>query len=121
MNINKIFYLSTCSTCKELLKEINNLNLFELIDIKKRPISEQELDELYQFTKSYEALFSKKSRNYSSVKESITSDDDYKRLILKDYTFLKRPVVRFEEELFIGGDKTARERIKSRFGKYATF
>ncbi|HRO74693.1 MAG TPA: arsenate reductase family protein [Crocinitomicaceae bacterium] len=116
MNINKIFYLSTCSTCKEILKSIKNLTDFELIDIKKQNISEQELDELYSKTKSYEFLFSKKSRNYSSVKTTIQNDEDFKKLILSDYTFLRRPVICYGNELFVGNDKLTKEKIKEVLG-----
>ena len=116
MNINKIFYLGTCSTCKEILKSIKNPDTFELIDIKKRAITEGELENLYHQTKSYEALFSKKSRNYGAVKESIKSDEDYKKLILSDYTFLKRPVIQYNEKLFIGNEKKTKAEIAEQLG-----
>lgn len=116
MNINKIFYLSTCSTCKEILKEINNLDSFELIDLKKQLINEEELDWLYSKTNSYEALFSKRSRNYSAIKDSLTTDEDYKKAILTDYTFLKRPVIIYNDLLFIGSEKDTKAKIKAVLG-----
>lgn len=111
MNIDKIFYLSTCSTCKEIIKSIKDISTFELIDIKKRVITEEELDLLYKETGSYESIFSKKSRNYTSVKETIQSDVDYRALILKDYTFLKRPVICYGDQLFIGNEKKTKQAI----------
>ena len=116
MNINKIFYLGTCSTCKEILKSIKDLSAFELIDIKKQAITPEELDKLRDQTASYEALFSKKSRSYSAVKNTIKKDTDYKDLILSDYTFLKRPVIQFGDTLFIGNDAKTKENIKELLG-----
>lgn len=116
MNINKIFYLSTCSTCKEILKSIKNLEQFELIDIKTQNISEEELEVLYSKTKSYEALFSKRSRQFSAVKDSIQKDEDYKELILSHYSFLKRPVIIYKDQLFIGNSKETKENIIKTLG-----
>lgn len=116
MNINKIFYLSTCSTCKEIIKLIKDLESFELIDIKKQTISLEELDDLYRKTKSYEALFSKKARNYGAIKSKLQSDEDYKEFILQDYTFLKRPVIIYKDLVFIGNEKATKEKIKAVLG-----
>ena len=55
-------------------------------------------------TDSYESLFSKRARLYKELglKEKIVSEDGYKNYILKHYTFLKRPILVIEQQIFIG-------------------
>jgi len=51
-----------------------------------------------------EALFSKRARKYKELelKEQELTEDAIRNLILREYTFLKRPVLIFEEHIFIG-------------------
>ena len=39
---------------------------------------------------------------------------DYRRLILEEYTFLKRPVIVIDEEVFVGSTKKNIEAAKSK-------
>ncbi len=116
--MKKIFYLSTCDTCKRILKELDLSSEFIKQDIKINPMSENELDELFQFTKSYEALINKRARMYNErgLKNKNLQEVDYKKLLLEHYTFLKRPVLINETEIFIGNNKTvvssAKESLK---------
>ncbi len=112
--MKRFIYLSTCDTCKRIMKqaEINSEN-FELKDIKKTPISEEELDLAFSHTQSYEALFNKRSRKYaqSGLKEKQLKDIDFKQLILDEYTYLKRPVTIVGEKVFVGNSKKEIERL----------
>ena len=76
----------------------------QLKDIKTTPLSAEELDEMRGLAGSYEALFSKRARLYKErgLKNQNLSEDDFRRLILEHYTFLKRPVMLFKGEIFIG-------------------
>ena len=58
-------------------------------------------------TGSYEALFSKRAQLYRQrgLNEQTLSEDDYKKLILEHYTFLKRPVMIVEDTIFVGNSK----------------
>lgn len=102
--MNKIFYLSTCDTSKRILKELEPLNEVHLIDIKTNPITADQLQEMKNLAGSYEVLFSKRARLYKErgLKDLSLSEDDYKNLILEHYTFLKRPVMIFGGEIFVG-------------------
>jgi len=73
-------------------------------DIRENPITEQELEELHSLSGSYEALFSKKAQLYKSLdlKNTTLTEDDYKKYILEHYTFLSRPVILLNGEIFIG-------------------
>lgn len=103
----KIYHLATCSTCQRILKEIPNLNRFELQDIKTQPITAKQLDEMKKMAGSYEALFSKIAMKYRSMglNEMELTEKDYRKYILEEYTFLKRPVMIIGEQLFIGNSK----------------
>ena len=53
---------------------------------------------------SYEALFSRRALKYRELglNEKTLSEKEYKKYILKEYTFLKRPVMIFNDQIFIG-------------------
>lgn len=103
----KIYHLSTCDTCKRILKELQPLKDVELQDIKTDAITEEQLEEMHQMAGSYEALFSKRARLYrqKGLHEKNLSETDYKKYLLEHYTFLKRPVIVIEDEIFIGNSK----------------
>lgn len=105
--MKKIYYLSTCDTCKRILTELDAPATFELQDIKEQPLTAGELEHLKGLAGSYENLFSKRARLYKerNLKEKDLSEEDFKNLLLEHYTFLKRPVIVNEEEIFIGNSK----------------
>lgn len=115
--MNKIYYLSTCDTCKRILKELEPLEGIALQDIKTSPITEEQIEHLFEMSGSYEALFSKRARMYKerNLKDQSLGENDFKNLILEHYTFLKRPVMVFDGEIFIGNSKktvqAAREKL----------
>ncbi len=105
--MKKIYHLSTCSTCQRILKELQPLEGFTLQDIKTEPITQKQLEEMRELTDSYTSLFSKRAMLFRQrgLHEQNLGEEDYKNLILDHYTFLKRPVVLFNESIFIGNSK----------------
>ena len=101
------FYLSSCDTCKRIIKTLNLDASITQVDIKKNPLTASQLDELYSLTQSYEALFSKRAQLYKQrdLKNQTLEDTDYRSLLLEHYTFLKRPVLVYDEHIFIGNSK----------------
>lgn len=89
------------------MKELDLPSDVELIDIKKTPITGEELDFLKQHTGSYEALLNKRSQLYKQrgLKDQSLEENDYRDLILEHYTFLKRPVFVTGESVFAGNSK----------------
>lgn len=112
--MKKIYHLSTCSTCQRIIKELQPLNYFKLQDIKSEPITESQLEQMHSLSNSYEALFSKRAILYRerNLKEQSLTEDDYKTLILEQYTFLKRPVILMDDQIFIGNSKKVVEAAK---------
>lgn len=105
--MKKIFHLSTCNTCQRIIGELNYNNDFELQNIKEQHVTPTELAAMYEKTGSYEALFNRRARKYRAegLHEKDLSEHDYKDLILNEYTFLKRPVVWIDDEVFVGNSK----------------
>ena len=113
--MKKAYHLSTCDTCKRILKELDLPDDFELQDIKNEAISKEQLEQMHELAGSYESLFSKRARLYKErdLKNKSLEETDYKELILEHYTFLKRPVIINGDEIFIGNSKKTVEAAKS--------
>jgi arsenate reductase-like glutaredoxin family protein len=111
--MKKIYYLKTCDTCRRILKEMDTSE-YILQEIKTEPITVAQLEELHALTKSYEVLFSKRAKKYKQMdlKSQILTEKDYRQLILDEYTFLKRPVIVNENNVFIGNTKKLATFIK---------
>ena len=106
--MNKIFYLESCSTCQRIIKELGiTADNFEMHEIKSTPMSEGDVDAMKDKAGSYEALFSRRAMKYREMglHEQNLSEKDYRKLILEEYTFLKRPVIWIGDELFVGNTK----------------
>ena len=112
--MKKIYHLKTCDTCRRIVKETNTED-FILQEIKSESITVQQLEEMYTLTKSYEALFSKRSKKYTAMdlKNQNLSEKDMKQLILEEYTFLKRPVIIVNDKIFVGNAKKTIDALKA--------
>ena len=115
--MKKVYFLQTCDTCRRILKEIN-LEGLDKHEIKANPVTVSQLEEMYYFSNSYEALFNKRAKKYKSMglKNEVITEDDYRQFILEEYTFLKRPVFLVENDIFIGNSKKEIDRLKEKIG-----
>jgi arsenate reductase len=110
--MKKVYFLSTCSTCQKIIKETGlEKKGFVFQNIKTDPITEAQLDEMKKIIGSYEALFSRKSLKYRSMglKDKKLTENDFRDLILQEYTFLKRPVIISGKKIFSGSEKRTLE------------
>ena len=105
--MKRIYHLSSCSTCKRIINEINPDSTLELVDIKVQNIDASTLDWIKSKVGSYEALFSKKAQKYrlQGLHEKQLSEADFRSLLLEEYTFLKRPFCINGENVTIGNTK----------------
>lgn len=112
--MKKIYFLATCSTCIRIVKELNIDSSWEQQDIKTEKITSAQIEEMQNLSGSYDSLFSRRAMKYKSMglKEKTLSEQDYKDLILEEYTFLKRPVIILGEKIFIGNSKQVVEAVK---------
>lgn len=102
--MKKIYYLSTCDTCRRILREIAPGPDTEMQDLGAAPLSPEQLAGLHRLAGSYEALLNKRARLFTqrNLKDQMLGEADFKALLLEHYTFLKRPVILAGEQLFIG-------------------
>ena len=113
-SMKKVYHLSTCSTCQRIIKELGIGSEFEYQDIKTEKITPAQLDELKKLAGSYEALFSRVAMKYKALglKDKNLGEKDYRRYILEEYTFLKRPVFLIDGRIFIGNSPKTVAAIK---------
>jgi arsenate reductase (glutaredoxin) len=111
--MKKIFHLSTCDTCRKILGEIDT-NDAEMINIREQNIDKETLEMLSKELGSYEALFNKRAQKLKEMTpdQKPTKESDYKKLILKEYTFLKRPVIICGNQIYVGNEKSTVEKLK---------
>ncbi len=112
--MKKVYHLKTCSTCVRILKELQLPSDFILQDIKSEPITVNQIEEMKSLSGNYESLFSKRAKLYKEMglKNANLSEADYKHYILDHYTFLSRPVIIYNDTIFIGNSKKIIELAK---------
>jgi arsenate reductase len=84
-----------------------NTDGIELQDIKTEPMTAEQVDQMIALAGSAEALFSKRARKYKELglKDQNLSDAQICQFIIDEYTFLKRPVLVLEDQIFVGNSK----------------
>ena len=114
--MKKIYHLSSCSTCQRIIKDWNPGKEVVLQDIKTEKITPAQLDEMKARAASYEALFSRRALKYKALglKDQVLTEKDYRKYILEEYTFLKRPVVISGKEIFVGSEKKTVGELKEK-------
>lgn len=114
--MNTFFYLASCSTCAKIMNAIEvekyKINLRE---IKSSSITEDELNTMIELAGSAESLFSRVAMKYRAwgLNEKKLTEKDYKKYILEEYTFLKRPVLVYKNKIYIGNTKANVEAMQN--------
>lgn len=106
--MKKIYHLGNCTTCQAIIKETGiDKKGFDMQDIKTEKITPAQLEEMKKMSGSYESLFSRRALKYKELglKDKKLEEKDYRKFILEEYTFLKRPVVIIGDKIFIGSEK----------------
>ncbi|MFD2916789.1 arsenate reductase family protein [Psychroserpens luteus] len=113
--MKKIYFLKTCSTCIRIIKSLDLPNDVIFQDIKTEEITVKQLEELAEMAGSYEALFSKRAKLYKEMglKDQNLTEDDFKNYILEHYTFLSRPVIIYNDKIFVGNSAKTVEAAKA--------
>ncbi len=103
--MKKIYHLASCSTNQRIIKEWGKgIAKFQMQEIKTEPITPEQIDEMKELAGSFEALFSRVALKYRALglNEKKLTEKDYRKYILQEYTFLKRPVMINDGKIFIG-------------------
>jgi arsenate reductase len=112
--MKKMYYLAACSTCARIIQETGvEKKGFKMQDIKTEAITPEQLDEMKALSGSYESLFSRVALKYKSLDPKPTTEKEYRKLILAEYTFLKRPVAIIGKQIFVGNSKKNVENLKA--------
>lgn len=100
-------YLDSCNTCQRIKSELDLPADVELQNTKDHPVTEEQLEFLKNQTGSYESLFNRRAQLYRgrNLHEKDLTEADYKELLLDHYTFIKRPILIYKGEAFIGNSK----------------
>ena len=114
--MKKAFTLPTCKTCVRIFEDLQPAqNGCEVVDIKAEGISSDDLDRMKELAGSYEALFSRRAMKFRSMglADQTLTEADYRKLILEEYTFLKRPVFLFDDQVTAGSAKASVEAARA--------
>ena len=105
--MNTYIYLSTCNTCMRILNELNLPEGTKLQNVKHEPISQTQLEALYDVTQSYEQLINKRSRVLQALNKAgkTLNETDSKHLLETEYSCLKRPILHWENTFYLGNAK----------------
>jgi arsenate reductase (glutaredoxin) len=117
MKNKKIYYTKSCSTCKRIISELKNTSDVVFQDLKQEKITAQQLEELANIAGSYEKIFSRVAMKYRimGLQNVDLKEADFKKLMLEEYTFIKRPVVVSNGKIFIGSARATIEALKKEF------
>ncbi|PQJ31711.1 hypothetical protein BST92_07130 [Nonlabens arenilitoris] len=104
---NLFIYLDSCNTCQRIKSELNLPETVELQNTKEKPITLEQIEFLKDQAGSYEALFNRRAQLYRGrgLHEKELTENDYKELLLDHYTFIKRPILIYTDQAFIGNSK----------------
>lgn len=86
----------------------------DIQNIKEKHIDAKTLDKLQKIIGSYEGLFNKRAMKYRSMGLNTMelTENDYRKYILEEYTFLKRPVFIVDKQAFAGNAKKTVEAVR---------
>ena len=84
-NMRLFYYLSTCETCKRIIKDIYLDDSIQKIDIKKNPVNKDQLNYLYKIEGCYENLINKRAQLFKTLvlSNNVLRENDFKKLLFK--------------------------------------
>lgn len=90
-----------------IIKELNIQGASYLQDVKQQKASPEQLAFLYKHTQSYEALINKRGRVFAQLKREgmVFKETVYKRLLENEYSCLKRPILIWDNKVYLGNAK----------------
>ena len=104
---NLFIYLDSCNTCQRIKGELELTEDISLQNTKEEPVTIDQVEFLKEQAGSYEALFNRRAQLYRGrgLHEKDLTEEDYKNLLLDHYTFIKRPILIYNGQAYIGNSK----------------
>jgi Spx/MgsR family transcriptional regulator len=95
-----IYGISTCDTCKKAMKALQAADKApEFRDIRAKPLSEAEIDELV--STFGDAIINRQSTTWRGLSDWLKASDPEAQLAAQP-TLMKRPVIREGDQLLLG-------------------
>ena len=114
---NVFIHLGTCNTCKKIWQQLGTQaqKKLKLRELKSEPLKPGDVDALKKLAGSYEALFSRRSQQIKKLGLDLSKfgEKDFRKYILEHYSFLKRPVIVINGQIFIGNAKATVDGAKA--------
>ena len=113
--MKKVYCVATCDTCQRIIEDADLVKKgYVSQNIKMDKITPGQLDQMKEMIGSYEALFSRRALKYKAMglKDKKLTEEDYRDLILGEYTFLKRPVIISGKKIFSVSEKRTVAEVK---------
>ncbi|XWN37798.1 MAG: Spx/MgsR family RNA polymerase-binding regulatory protein [Balneola sp.] len=101
--------IKNCDTIKKTRKWLNEKEVeFEFIDLKKEPLTIDEIKEL-EYKVGLDVLVNKRGTTYRNLglKDKKLSDQDMIQTLQENQSMIKRPVLVFGEAVLVGYDEQA--------------
>lgn len=101
--------IKNCDTIKKTRKWLNENEVeFEFIDLKKEPLTIDEIKEL-EFKVGLDVLVNKKGTTYRNLglKDKNLSDQEMIQALQENQSMIKRPVLVLDEAVLVGYDEEA--------------
>lgn len=101
--------IKNCDTIKKTRKWLNENEVeFEFIDLKKEPLTVDEIKEL-EFKVGLDVLINKRGTTYRNLglKDKSLSDQDMIQTLQENQSMIKRPVLVLDEAVLVGYDEEA--------------
>lgn len=104
---NLFIYLDSCNTCQRIKGDLQLPDTVNLQNTKEQPVTLEQVEFLKKQSGSYESLFNRRAQLYRGrgLHEKDLSEADYKKLLLDHYTFIKRPILIYNDKAYIGNSK----------------
>ena len=101
--------IKNCDTIKKTRKWLNENEVeFEFIDLKKEPLTIDEIKEL-EYKVGLDVLVNKRGTTYRNLglKDKNLSDQDMIQTLQENQSMIKRPVLVLDEAVLVGYDEEA--------------
>jgi Spx/MgsR family transcriptional regulator len=105
----EVIGITQCNTIKKTISHLDENGVsFSFRDVKKEPLSPNELAELVKRV-GLETLVNRKGRKWKmlGLSDKVLTDNDLFEVLLEHQTMIKRPVLRFGEAVMVGFDEDA--------------
>ena len=110
----KVYWKSTCQTCRRVVKELNEKGVkIELYDLTKTPPSREILKSL-AVRYGINNLLRKRSKHYDPKRFKGKSEEELIEIMIRNTDLIRRPILVIDQTVILGDDKASLKLIEGR-------